>query len=137
MSVRMASQAAMGEINLDIAEIPSYVRGYHVYKVNWTPFTGEVLQLKRDSDHRADKSAIAVMKNDTIVGHVPYNLASIYSQFLKQDFNKASVEITGERVNRGAGYGLGVPCKYRLYGPKPYTDKIRPTADSLRAKGLL
>ena len=82
MFVRMASQAATGEVNLDIAEIASYVRGYHVYKVDWTPFGGEVLQLKRDSDNCAYKSAVAVMKNDTVVGHVPYNLASIFFQFL-------------------------------------------------------
>ena len=72
---------------------------------------------------------------------MPYNLAFIFSQFLKWDFNKATVEVTGKRVNRGAGYGLEVlvhvPCKYWLYGPKPYTDKIHQVADSLRAKGLL
>ena len=77
MFARMASQAARGEVNLDIAEIASYVRGYHVYEVNWTPSRGEVLQLKRDSDNCADKSAVAVMKNDTIIGHVNYNLASL------------------------------------------------------------
>ena len=79
MFVRMASQAATGEVNLDIAEIASYVRGYHVYKVNWTPFREEVLQLKQDSDNCADKSAIAVTKSDTVVGHMPYNLASVFS----------------------------------------------------------
>ena len=132
MFIRMASQAALGEVNLDIAEISSYVRGYYVYKFNWTPFRGEVLQLKQDSDNCADKSAVAVMKRDTVVGHVPYNLASMFSQSLNRDFNKATVEITGERVNRGAGYGLEVPCKYRLYGPKTYKGKIRQIADSLR-----
>ena len=29
------------------------------------------------------------------------------------------VEVTG---SRGPGYGLEIPCIYRLYGPKPYTD---------------
>jgi hypothetical protein len=30
------------------------------------------------------------------------------------------VEVTGQKINRGAGYGLKVPCVYRLYGPKVY-----------------
>ena len=32
--------------------------------------------------------------------------------------------MTGPRVNRAAGYGLEIPCVYRFYGPKPYTDKV-------------
>ena len=31
--------------------------------------------------------------------------------------NKAFAEITGAKVNSGAGYGLEVPCVYRLNGP--------------------
>ena len=46
-----------------------------------------------------DPLVVAVMKSDTVVGHVPYNLASTFSQFLKQDFGKTTVEIFGERVN--------------------------------------
>ena len=84
-----------------------------------------MLQLVQEPDNCADKSAVAVMKMDTvIVGHVPYNLASIFYQFLKRDFIKAMVEVTGERVNCGAGFGLEVPCKYWLYGLKQYTNKI-------------
>ena len=42
-----------------------------------------------------------------LVGHVPCNLAPIISLFLKRDANKALV---GVKVNRGAGYGLEIPC---------------------------
>ena len=44
-----------------------------------------------------------------LVGHVPYYLAPIISHFLKRDVNEALV---GEKVNRGAGYGLEIPCEY-------------------------
>ena len=98
-----------------IVEIESYVRGHHVYQDDWTPFHREVLQLKREPDNSVDKNAVAVVKNDgSVVGHVPYNLAPTFSNFLKRDFNKATVEITGNKVNRGAGYGLELPCKYCL-----------------------
>ena len=39
-------------------------------------------------------------------------------------------------VNRG-GYGLEVPCVYRLYGPKVYVEKMRELVNSLRTAGLL
>lgn len=35
---------------------------------------------------------------------------------LKRLTNKGKVVITGKRVNRGAGYGLEIPCKYIFYG---------------------
>ena len=34
----------------------------------------------------------------------------ILSQFLRREFNKGSCEVTGDMVNRGAGYGLEIPC---------------------------
>ena len=37
--------------------------------------------------------------------------------------NKAFAEDTGEKVNRGAGYGLEIPCVYIVYGPKTYVTR--------------
>jgi hypothetical protein len=96
------------------AEIDSFIRGYHVYKDDWTPFTGEHLLLRREPDNASDKSAVAVIKDGEIVGHIPYNMSNTVSQFLRRDFNKAFAEVTGCYVNRGAGYGLEVPCYYRF-----------------------
>ena len=52
-----------------------------------------------------------VYYDNEVVGHIPYNLAPKVSAFLKRDDNKGFAEITG--MNRGAGYGLEVPCVYR------------------------
>ena len=41
------------------------------------------------------------------------------------------------KVNRGAGYGLEIPCVYQFYGPKPYIDKLREVIDSLKTSGLV
>ena len=59
-----------------------------------------------------------------MVGHIPYNMAPVILSFLARDCNKVSVKIVGKRVNRGAGYGLEVPCSYHLYGTKKYLEHL-------------
>lgn len=116
-----------------VVEIRSYVRGYHAYQEKWNPMQGDVLQLVREPTNATDKLAVAIIKNGDVVGHVPYNLAPTLSQFLKRDFNKAMAEVTGERVNRGAGYGLEVPCIYRLYGHSTYLERLAEVLRDLHA----
>ena len=103
----------------------------------WTPVINDMLILKREPTNVTDKSAVAVYREDVVVGHVPFNLASSISHFLKRDTNKAFAKVIGERVNRGAGYGLEIPCIYSLYGSKPYIEKMKELVESLIAKGLL
>ena len=45
-------------------------------------------------------------------------IAPAVSHFMKRSPNKAAVEVIGAAVNRGAGYGMEIPCicKYRFYG---------------------
>ena len=49
---------------------------------------------------------------------------------------QAFARVTGGKVNRGTGYGLGIQCVYQFYGPKPYVDKIREVFHSLKTSGL-
>ena len=35
-----------------------------------------------------------------------------------------TAEVTGARLNRGAGYGLEIPCKYHLYGTAVYIERL-------------
>ena len=67
---------------------------------------GEMLLLRREPDNIKDKSAVAVMKETDIVGHVPYNISSMLSHFLRRECNKSFVQVTGNCVNRRAGYGM-------------------------------
>ena len=50
---------------------------------------GERLLLRRKPDNIKDKSAVAVMKETDIVGHVPYNISSMLSHFLRRECNKS------------------------------------------------
>ena len=131
----MASQVVSE--GLEVLRISSYVRGYHAYMEVWTPVQDEMLLLKREPTNVADRNAVAVFKEDQVVGHVPFNLAPSISLFLKRDINKAFAKVVGEKVNRGAGYGLEIPCVYHLYGRKPYVDKMKELVDSLIASGLV
>ena len=131
----MASQVVSE--SLEILRISSYVRGYHAYMEVWTPVQDEMLLLKREPTNVADRNAVAVFKEDQVVGHVPFNLAPSISLFLKRDINKAFAKVVGEKVNRGAGYGLEIPCVDHLYGRKPYVDKMKELVDSLIASGLV
>ena len=77
-----------------------------------------------------------MLDDNLVVGHIPYNLAPIVERFLRREVNKDFAEITGNKVNRGAGYGLEIPCIYRLYGPKLYCNKLKELIEELKQKGL-
>ena len=52
---------------------------------------------------------------------------TIWHQYLPSFSKEASTKVwfNGDMVNRGAGYGLEIPCVYMLYGPTPYIERIK------------
>ena len=70
----------------------------------------------------------------TEISHFPYNLAPRMSAFLMRE-NRVFAELSGAKLNRGAGYGLEVLCVYHLYGPNIYVDKMKALVESLLADG--
>lgn len=121
----MASQVVCGYEPLEALEIKSFVRGYHAYQDFWSPQLGEVLPIEREPTNEKDQFAVAVKYEGRVVGHLPFNIAPTVSRFLNRSVNKGTVEVTGARVNRGAGYGVEIPCKYRLYGSKKHVDILK------------
>ena len=101
----------------------------------WTPVLGQTLLVKQELTK--DKNAVSGYLEDVVVGHVPHNIAPQFSKFLLQDVNKAFAEVTGQKINHGAGYGLEVPCVYRLYGPKVSIQRMNELVRLLRRVGLL
>ena len=71
--------------------------------------------------------------NFLLQGKIPFFLQGIYTQpptprlfqFLRRDVNKAFAKVTGQKVNRGAGYGLEILFTYRLYGPPAYINRMK------------
>ena len=132
----MASQP-VSDNEVQILEIQSYIRGYHAYMEVWTPTIGEILLVKSEPTNCQDSKAVAILKENVTVGHVPQNIAPRLFHFLRRDVNKAFAEVTGHKVNRGAGYGLEIPCTYRLYGPPTYIRRMEALIQSLRDAGHL
>ena len=125
----MASQPAAGTPDVECLKVPLFVRGYHAYRHIWEPENGEILPLKRERENCKDVNAVAVVKEGCTVGHVPRNLAPHFTFFLIRDFNKGLCEIVGERVNRGGGYGLEIPCIFKLYGPGLFVRRLESLID--------
>ena len=50
----------------------------------WNPTLGEELILESQPSNYKDKHAVAGLKDDVIVGHIPYNLAPRPSQFREE-----------------------------------------------------
>ena len=62
---------------------------------------GEVLLVKPEPTNDKDTNAVAVLKENVTVGHVPQNLAQrLFHFLLRRDVNKAFAEVTGPKVNR-------------------------------------
>ena len=55
----------------------------------WEPHAGEVLALAGEPHKIVDQFAVAVVLSSS-----PFNLAAIFSHFLKRLFNKGTAEIT-------------------------------------------
>ena len=51
-------------------ELETYIKGHHVYKEVWTPEVGEKLNILMEPDNLADKFAVCVKKDQTVIGHL-------------------------------------------------------------------
>ena len=132
----MATQPAPGP--LAVAEIDSFIRGFHEYKDIWQPVVGEMLLLRKEPTNIKDRLAVCVQKEGQVVGHVPRNLAPLLFYFLDRDVCKGFAEVTAVPLNHGAGMEMEVPCVFRLYGPESYVkrlkDMIRRDLESVRLR---
>ena len=59
------------------------------------------------------------------MGHIPLAISKCISLFLTLLRTFSETEVTRKRINRGGGYGLEVPCKYRVSGQQKAVDWIK------------
>jgi len=58
----------------DRFEYSSVIRGHHIYKDIFTSTIGKTLQNQREPNNDYNSFAVAIIENDTIVGHVPQTI---------------------------------------------------------------
>ena len=67
-----------------------------------------------------DKYAVAIAFDDCllkqVVGYVPLYWSKLAFKFLQFQNHRIRVAVTGKRLNRGAGLGLGIPVDDFFYG---------------------
>ena len=98
------------------AVVRSYIHGFHVYKDIWEPVIDQVLPYIQEPENLEDRNAVALMNKEMIVGHVPKHISVWMAMFLKLKNSSIASRVTGEKINRGGGYGLEIPCEYLVEG---------------------
>lgn len=102
-------------------EKSSVVKGHHIYKFVWTPVIGEELQTKLEQNNEHDRHAVAVMRDDQIVGHLPRSISRVSRFFLSRG-GVIVCRVTGKRRH---GDGLEVPCVYVYHGLPKVVKKLQ------------
>ena len=51
-------------------DFETFIKGHHIYKNIWIPQLDELLEVSTEPDNPVDKFAVAVKKNQNIVGHL-------------------------------------------------------------------
>ena len=102
------------------------MRGYHAYKHTWAAVYGEELPCEREAGNRVDAFAVAVMKDGTVVGHVPKKISSVCSLYLRRG-GSIICRVTGSRrysedLIEG---GLEIPCVLIFEGGATLTTKAK------------
>ena len=72
------------------------VRGYHIYKEEWEAAVGEELKCEREKNNAKDPYAVAVDRENVIVGHLLQKISRISALFLKWQ-GKISCKVLGRR----------------------------------------
>ena len=67
----------------------------------------------------------SVEKDGEAVGHLPQHISRNISYFLSHSRNSVTCTVTGQRMNRGVGLVVKVPCTYRFTGQKLFIERLK------------
>ncbi len=113
-------------------ELESMIRGYHVYKDIWLAVDGQVLQSRRETSNGHDPFAVSVVKDSTVVGHLPRKISAICSLFLRRH-GTITCRVNGSRRNSRdlPQGGLEVPCILIFSGELLLIQKVKNHIDDI------
>ena len=95
-------------------DIFSNIKGYHVYKSVWTPTPQEQVYGEIEPHNSVDKYAVAVKKDEKVVGHLPLGengkfAKTIFYSLRPDPYGKCDITVTAIAVKLGDGDGMQVP----------------------------
>ena len=110
---------------LHMYEFSYEIRGFHIYKQQWTPNLGDTLVCETEDTNSVDANAISVKTNGQIVGHVPIEISSVIKHFLAHS-GHVTAHVTGKsRYSIVPDKGQVIPCKYCLKGPAKFVKRVK------------
>lgn len=56
----------------------SMIRGHHIYRDIWSPYTGERLTLQHEDSITHDRHAVCLLTDNYAVGHMPKELSRMF-----------------------------------------------------------
>ena len=79
----------------------------------------------RELSNAADPFAVAVMKNSTVVGHIPRKISSLCSMFLRRGGSLTCQVVSFRRYSADLPQGgLEVPCSLKFSGEMKDVSKV-------------
>ena len=87
------------------------VCGYHIYHSIWDVTVGEELLCERKLTNLHDRYAIAVIKDENVIGHLPQKISCVCSLFLQRGGSIICRVIGTRRYSADLPQGgLEIPC---------------------------
>ena len=113
-------------LDRDSFTVEAMVRGYHVYGDVWAASLGEELPCQREDGNHYDPYAVGVVKDGTIVGHLPRKISCVCSLYLRRS-GTILCRVSGSRRYSGdlVQGGLEIPCILTFEGDAKLTSKSK------------
>ena len=106
-------------------KMESCVRGYHIYKDLWDASIGDDTLREREPFNDANQYGVAVLKDDTVVSHIPRKISRICSLFLARGGAITCIPI-GRRYFSDLPQGeLEIPCKLAFTGKLKEVENVK------------
>ena len=100
-------------------------QGYHEYHNIWDSAINEELPCECEVHNAMDHYAVAVIRDNVVVGHLPKNISRICSLFLRSG-GTIKVEVTGQKRYSSdlAQGGMEIPCLLLCQGEPKEIKKL-------------
>ena len=97
-----------------------------MYKTIWIAIVGEVVECRREPDNCKDRYAVAVIKDDAVIGHLPRTISKLCSIFLRRGCTIQCRVIGSRQYSAGLPQGgLEIPCLLTFKGLSKEIKKLK------------